>query len=102
MDKKNKSSKYRQIKAIENEYGAMVFNCGLVHLVSCGTHVLGREKEVIACKVKIENETSAHAIMTADFQCDIIDCAVKLASIDVWDLFRYIQTDVPTNGWCEE
>lgn len=102
MTKKNKSSKYRKIKAIEDKYGLMIFRCGLTHLFSCGAQTLSDTEEVTACKVKIENETPPNSIMTAGFQCGIIDCAVELADVGVWDLFRYIRTDVVINDWSDD
>ena len=90
-----KSPQYRVIKAIEDKYGLMVFRCGLSHLVFCGTQALQDEQEVEECKESIQK----NSVMTAGFQCDIVDCAVELAGIDVWDLFRYIQTDVTIDRW---
>lgn len=101
---KNKSPRYRSIKAIEDKYGLMAFRCGLSNLVSCGAQALADTEEVIKAKAEIQINTPVNSIMTADFQCDIIDCSVDLSGIDVWDLFRYIQTDVVIDGWggCEE
>ena len=93
--------KYNEIRAIENKYGLMLFRCGLSHLVSCGAQLLQDEKEVEACKNKIKSETPDNAIMTAGFQCEIINCAVELSKINIWDLFRYIKTDVEIDEWCE-
>lgn len=99
---KHESPKYRAIKRIEDKYGLMVFRCALSHLVSCGAQVLQNEAEVAECKQKIHAETPANSIMTAGFQCDIVDCAVELADIEAYDLFRYIQTDVAIDGWTED
>lgn len=96
---KNKSPQYRAIKAIEDKYGLVMFRCGLTHLVSCGAQTLQDTGEIEKCKEEIQIATSKNSIMTADFQCEIIDCAVELSSIDIWDLFRYIQTDVEIDGW---
>ena len=96
---KNKSSKYRAIRAIEDKCGLTVFRCGLTHLISCGSQALQDADEIEKCKYEIQENTPKNSIMTAGFQCDIIDCAVELAGIDVWDLFRYIQTDVAVDGW---
>ena len=96
---KNKSPQYRAIRAVEDKYGLMVFRCGLSHLVSCGAQALQDVDEVEKCKYKIIENTPSNSIMTAEFQRDIIDCAVDLSGVDAWDLFRYIQTDVAIGGW---
>ena len=98
---KNKSNEYRAIKRIEDKYGLLVFRCALQHLVLCGIQALMDREEVEKCKKEIHETTSPRSFMTADFQCGIIDCAVELASIEVWDLFRYIRTDVAIDGWTE-
>lgn len=102
MNKKYKSSKYRQIKAIEDKYGLMVFRCALSHLVSCGAQALQITDEIAECKKTINKTTPKNSIMTAGFQCGIIDCAVELAGIEAYDLFRYIQTDVAIDDWQED
>lgn len=96
---KNKSPQYRAIRAIEDKYGLMVFRCALSHLVSCGAQVLQDAEEIEKCKADIQANTPSNSIMTAGFQCGIVDCAVELADIDAWDLFKYIQTDVAIDGW---
>lgn len=102
MNKKYKSSKYCQIKAIEDKYGLMIFRCALYHLVSCGAQALQNTDEVEECKRSISETTSKNSIMTVGFQCDIVDCAVELAGIETYDLFRYIQTDIVIDDWEED
>lgn len=101
---KNKSPTYRMIRTIEDKYGLVVFRCGLSHLISCGAQALSDTEEIEQAKFRIQEDTPKNSIMTADFQCGIIDCAVELAGVETWDLFRYIQTDVAVDGWegCEE
>lgn len=87
------------VKSIYDKFGAVLGYCHI--------HVENDEHDNpyyydIWTKVKIENETSENAIMTTGFQCAIIDCAVELVGVDVWDLFRYIKTDVTIDGWSEE
>lgn len=96
---KGRSPKYRAIRRIEDKYGLIVFRCGLSHLVSCGAQVLQDEARVAECKKNIQETTPKNSIMTAGFQCDIVDCAVELAGIEAYDLFRYIQTDVAIDEW---
>lgn len=97
---KNESQKYRTIKAIEDKYGLVVFRCALSHLISCGSQMLSLSEEIAKTKANINENTPNNSIMTASFQCAILDCAVELAKLEVWDLFRYIQTDVSIDDWC--
>lgn len=97
--RKNIDPQYRAILAIQDKYGLVLFRCGLTHLVSCGAQALQDADEVAKCKKNIQDTTPGDAIMSPDFQCSIVDCAVELSNVDIWDLFRYIQTDVVIDDW---
>ena len=66
-------TRYKAIKDIENKYGVMCFRCSLSHLISCGQQALQDEKEIEKTKQYIRENTPPNSIMTADFQCDIVD-----------------------------
>lgn len=94
MKKKIKNVSYQGIRKVEDDYGLVLFRCGLTHLIDVG-HKHLQDKEFIkeTCD-KIQKETSPNAIMTADFQCELVKCAEELAQFPIWDLIAYIKTDV--------
>lgn len=91
----------RNIRKIEDKYGMVVFRCGLQHMMECGMQALvSNPDEIEKCKQEMlekEKQSTGIPIMTANFQCGIVDCAVELAHCNVWDLIRYIKDYVTCN-----
>lgn len=98
------NEKMKAIRRIEDKYGLVTFRCGLSHMMDCGNRTLANAEDVQACKDGImkaeEDREKGHGvpIMTAEFQCAIIDCAVELAKIPTWDLISYIKDYVACDG----
>jgi hypothetical protein len=94
------SSKTRELCAIEKKYGLALFRMALTHLVDVGTRHLTDEnvdeaiKQIMA-NDKADKANGVTAIMTAEFQCEIVRCAASLAKFDIWELFAYIKNYVP-------
>jgi hypothetical protein len=93
-------SKMQEICAIEKKYGRALFRIALTHLVDVGTRHLTDENvdeaiKQIAANDKADKANGVTAIMTAEFQCEIVRCAASLAKFDIWDLFAYIKNYVP-------
>jgi hypothetical protein len=93
-------SKMQEICAIEKKYGLALFRIALTHLVDVGTRHLTDENvdeaiKQIAANDKADKANGVTAIMTAEFQCEIVRCAASLAKFDIWDLFAYIKNYVP-------
>lgn len=91
----------RSIRKIEDKYGLMIFRCGLQHMMDCGTQGLSDSDEIEKCKEKMiadEKQSTGIPIMTANFQCGILDCAVELSKIPTWDLIKYIKDYVTCDG----
>ena len=90
------AEKLKEITAIENKYGLMLFRMGLTHLVDVGVRHLDDEtveesiKQIIA-KGEEDKANGVIVVMTPEFQCDIIRCAAELAKVSIWDLFLYIK-----------
>jgi hypothetical protein len=94
------SSKTQEICAIEKKYGLALFRMALTHLVDVGTRHLTDENvdeaiKQIAANDKEDKANGVTAIMTAEFQCEIVRCAASLAKFDIWELFAYIKNYVP-------
>ena len=96
---KKMCEKMKEIRAIEDKYGLVLFRTGLTHLVDVGHRHMGDkalvEKNIAAIlaqgekdKVKVKGKLS---IMTPEFQCDILRCAAELANHSIWTLFEYIK-----------
>jgi hypothetical protein len=94
----------KDIRALENKYGPMMFRMGLSHLVDVGQrnldvpYVEESIKEIMAEgeEAKADGKIS---IMTPEFQCEILRCAAELAQFSVWALFAYIKKYVDTGGF---
>jgi hypothetical protein len=92
-------SKTKEISAIENKYGLVLFRMGLSHLADVGIRHLDDENVNEAVRQIAANEEADKAdgivtIMTADFHCAIVRCAAELAKFSVWELFAYIKNHV--------
>jgi hypothetical protein len=93
------SNKTQEISAIENKYGPAFFRMGLAHLADVGIRHLTDENVNEAVKQITANDKADKAegvvnIMTAEFQCEIVRCAVSLSKFGVWGLFAYIKNYV--------
>lgn len=90
----------KEIKALEDKYGVMLFGMGLTHLVDAGFRSLGDEDEVergvkeIMVRGVIDRENGVTPVMSPEFQCEILCCAAELAKFTPWTLFAYIKKHV--------
>ena len=89
--------KMREIKAIEDEYGLMLFNMALTHLMDVGFRRLSDENNVeadinaIMAQQEIDKANGVNPILSAGFQCEIIRCAAELTNFSICTLFSYIK-----------
>ena len=86
-----------QIKAIEKKYGEHTFRMSITHLLGAGHSNFENVDVEKACKDLIEN-TPANYIMTGELRAEIMRCSVELSKIPLWDILRYIQTDIKIDG----
>jgi len=94
------SSKMQELCAIEKKYGLALFRMALTHLVDVGTRHLtdvnvDEAIKQITANDKADKASGVTAIMTVEFQCEIVRCAASLAKFEIWDLFAYIKNYVP-------
>jgi hypothetical protein len=86
----------KDIRALEDKYGLVLFRMGLSHLFDTGHRNFTDEYVEEAIKQIKSNDEDSRAngkipVMTADFQCQIIRCAAELAQFSIWTLFAYIK-----------
>lgn len=88
---------YKNIKDIQKKYGENIFRMAITHLFETGVKALQDVDVEPICK-KIIDETPESAIMTGELQADILRCAAELAKLSLWDVLRFVQTDVQIYG----
>ncbi len=88
---------YEVIKAIQKKYSESIFMMAITHLFETGINLIKEADIEKECK-KIIEETPECAIMTGELQADILRCAAELAIIPLWDVLRFIKTDVGIYG----
>jgi hypothetical protein len=86
----------KDIRAIEDKYGLVLFRMGLSHLVDVGIkHLTELDIEETVKFIRaydvMERANGGLPVMTADFQCQIIRCAAELAQFSPCTLFAYIK-----------
>lgn len=97
--KKEDIAEYRAIENIRNKHGDLLFRAGLTHLVDTGARNLLNDEAVQATIKQIREETPDNSVMTAEFMEEIVNCAAELATIEIWDVLRYVKTDLEISGW---
>ena len=93
----------KKIRAVEDQYGLVLFRMGLTHLADVGVRNLDEEAveeciQQIMEKVKADSARGVISVMTPEFQCSIVRCAADLAKFSIWDLFAYIKKYVAIGG----
>lgn len=89
------------IRAVENSYGLLLFRMALTHLIDVGVRHLTDEnvaeavEQIKSCGDE-DKSNGTIRLMTPDFECSIVRCAAELAKFGIWDLIRYIKSDVVT------
>ena len=93
---KEMDEKMKEIQAIENKYGLMLFRMGLTHLVDAGVSSFDDNsveegiKQIVA-QGEADEANGVKPIMTAEFKCEIMRCSAELSYFSIWTLFRYIK-----------
>ena len=89
----NYSENKKQIDAIRNKYGELMFRMAISHLMDVGTRNLTEELVKETCE-KIMQEDDSKAFMTNGFKCDLIRAAYELAQVSQINLLVYIQREI--------
>lgn len=88
---------YKNIKDIQKKYGENIFRMAITHLYETGAKAIQEVDIEKECK-KIIDETPESAIMTGELQADILRCAAELSKLPLWDVLRFVQTDIQIYG----
>lgn len=83
----------KTIERIYKEYGEMVFRMGLTHLFNVGADKLLNSDIEADCADMIAT-TPANSLISGEMQAQIHRCGAALAKIDVWEIFKFIQTEI--------
>ena len=83
----------KEIEAIRNKYGEMMFRMAISHLMDVGIRHLTKENVENTCKEIMASDDSGR-FMSNEFECEIVQTAYKLAQISHIDLLVYIQREV--------
>jgi hypothetical protein len=79
-----------KIMAIHRRCGEVQFRMALQHLIQMGAENFSDEN-MVAAKETIRNNTPKNAIMTADYQLQLLDCSFELSQYPVWDVLLYLK-----------
>ncbi len=83
----------KQVDAIRNKVGEVMFRMSISHLMDVGIRHLTAENVEATCN-KIMQEDDANHFMTNEFKCGIVREAYALAQISHTDLLVYIQREM--------
>lgn len=94
-----KQCKMKEIRALEDKYGLMIFRAALTHLVDVGHRNLDDasvEEGIvqIITQGELDKADGVRPIITPEFKCEILRCATDLAKFTPWTLFAYIKKHV--------
>lgn len=93
----NKKETMKQVQDMRRHTSETLFRAAVQHLFDTG-HQNFDEQNVAATTVQIQKTTKPNAIMTADFQCELLDCCVALSRLPVWDVLLYVKLYMGMDG----
>lgn len=93
----NKKETMKQIQDMRRHTSETLFRAAVQHLFDTG-HQNFDEKNVAEVKLQIQKNTKPNAIMTADFQCELLDCCSALSKLPVWDVLLYVKLYMSMDG----
>lgn len=92
-----KNENIEKIQAIRRRCGETQFRMAIQHLFDVG-HENFTEKNVAEAKVAVHRDTPENAILTEDFQCELLDCCLELSRLPVWDILLYVKLYLSMDG----
>lgn len=86
----------KEIQALENKYGLMVFRMGLVHLFDSGHGNFSDELvegglRLIATEEEAGKAEGRREFISPDFKRSILSCSAELSKFSIVTLFAYIK-----------
>lgn len=79
-----------------NKWGEVMFRTTVCHLFDAGCRYSKDPKVVERTCANIMKNTPNNAIMTPEFQCELVRNAAVLANeFEIWDILKYIKKYIP-------
>lgn len=85
------------VKEIYDKYGEMCFRIAIAHLYDKGMCFF-KNTDLNKIIDEIDESLKDNAILSKDVQIQINRCASELAEIDVWDILKFVKTDLDVDG----
>lgn len=87
----------KTVKEIQRKYGEQIFRMAITHLFDVGVKHLKNADVEKTCQ-EILKTTPKNSILTPELSADILRCSVELAKISIWDLLKFVKTDIEISG----
>ena len=87
----------KELKIIQEEYGEDIFRLAITHLIHVGIEQFSKEDIDVLCERALR-ESPDNAIMTGEYQANILRCAHEICRFSVDDLLKFVKTDVSMAG----
>ena len=93
----NKKETLQTIADMRRRCGEAQFRVAIQHLFDTG-HQNFNEKDVAEAKVTAERDTPPNSIMTAGFQCELLNLCLELSRLPLWDILLYVKLYLGMDG----
>ncbi len=87
----------KELKIIQEKYGEDIFRLAITHLIHVGIEQFSKEDIDELCERALR-ESPDNAIMTGEYQVNILRCAHEICRFSVDDLLKFVKTDVSMAG----
>ena len=87
----------KTIKELQKKYGEHVFRMSITHLFDVGAKHL-KDADVEKTCQEIHKTTPKNSILTPELSADILRCSVELARLPIWDVLKFVKTDIEISG----
>ena len=92
-----KNAMNNTIKEIQRKYGEHVFRMAITHLFDIGVKHL-KDADVEQTCQEILETMPKNSILTPELSADILRCSVEIAKLPIWDVLKFIKTDIEISG----
>ncbi len=82
---------------ISRKYAEPTLRMAITHLIDKGREAFVNLDIEETCK-KVLAETPKNSLITAELQAEIIRCCKELCEVDIWDILRYVKTEIEIYG----
>lgn len=86
-----------KIRGLYHKYGEYAFRLALTVLFSSGMNNIKKSELEKECE-KIVKNTSDNSLVTGEMQANIYRCAYALSEMTVWDILKFVRTDLEIDG----